>query len=207
MGSRRLGAAAICATLACATLFVAGAAGATCFDGVRDGPESDVDCGGDCPACERGNRCTSPHDCYSGRCAEWVCAERTYAKGEKVPAGYRIETSDADGAAITRTIGWVSLGVGYGSAYIAALSLPGNVSWLYAPVIGPWVEVAQKDQGLKGLIAVDGFFQTVGASLVVYGIAASGRQLVRDEGVLARMFVTPAMVGRNGYGVWVVGNF
>jgi hypothetical protein len=207
MGSRRLGAAAVCATLSCATLFIASSAGATCFDGVRNGPESDVDCGGDCPACERGDGCTAPRDCYSGRCAEGACAERTYGKGEQVPAGYRVETSDADGAAISRTIGWTSLGIGYGAAYFAALSLPGNVSYLYVPVVGPWIEIAQKDQGLKGLLALDGFFQTVGATLVIYGIAASGRQLVRDEGVLARMLVTPATMGRNGYGMCVLGSF
>lgn len=207
MGPRSLPAAAVCAVLSWATLFVAGNAGATCFDGVRDGPESDVDCGGDCPACERGDRCTAPRDCYSGRCAEGECAERIYSKGEKVPAGYRVETSDADTAAITRTIGWISLGIGYGAAYVAALSLPGNVSYLYLPVAGPWIEIAQKDQGLKGLLVLDGAFQTVGASLLVYGIAASGHQLVRDEGLLAKMLVTPALVGRNGYGVWVVGSF
>ena len=190
-----------------ATLFVAEAAGATCFDGIRNGPESDVDCGGDCPSCERGKHCNSPRDCYSGRCAVGECAERAYEKSEPVPAGYRLETSEADGAAITRTIGWIALGVGYGSAYVAALSAPGNVSWLYAPVIGPWIVVAKKDAPLPGLIAVDGLFQTVGAGLVVYGIAAAGKQLVRDEGVFARVHVVPATVGRDGYGVWLLGAF
>ena len=209
------------AAIVCAALFAAGAARATCFDGVRNGPESDVDCGGDCPACERGDRCITPHDCFSGRCAEGVCAERSYDKGTPVPAGYRVETSDADGAAITRTIGWWSLGFGYGGAYVAALSLPGELSYLYIPVAGPWIEVADKHQGLRGLIAVDGFFQTVGATLVIYGIAASGRQLVRDEGVLARrhpipqqdrgllahLRLTPGRMGHDGYGMWAIGTF
>jgi hypothetical protein len=202
MTSRRVGAALICAALSWA-----GSSGATCFDGVRDGPESDVDCGGDCPACERGDKCTAPRDCYSGRCAEGLCAERTFEKGEPVPAGYRVETSDADGAAITRTIGWISLGVGYGGAYVSALSLPGSISYLYIPVLGPWIEVGQKEQGLRGLIAVDGFFQTVGATLVIYGIAAHGRQLVRDEGVLAKLRITPGAIGRDGYGLWMRGAF
>ncbi|HEX4340959.1 MAG TPA: hypothetical protein VH062_33855 [Polyangiaceae bacterium] len=202
MTVRRVGAAVICAIMSFGS-----AAFATCYDGVRDGPESDVDCGGDCPACERNDRCTSPRDCYSGRCAEGFCAERSFAKGETLPAGYRVETSDADGAAITRTIGWIALGVGYGSAYVAALSVPGDVSFLYAPVIGPWIEVAQRGQRLPGLIAVDGLFQTVGASLVVYGIAAAGKQLVRDEGVLARVLVVPAAMGRDGYGLSLVGAF
>jgi hypothetical protein len=193
--------------LCTAALSFAGAAGATCFDGIRNGPESDVDCGGDCPSCERGQRCNAPRDCYSGRCEVGECAERTYDKREPLPAGYRIETSEADGAAISRTIGWVALGIGYGGAYIAALSAPGNVSWLYAPVIGPWIQVARKDSPLPGLIAVDGLFQTVGAGLVIYGIAAAGKQLVRDEGVLARIQVVPSNIGRDGYGVWMTGAF
>ena len=200
------GAALFCAVTA-SGVSLSSAARATCFDGVRNGPESDVDCGGDCPACERGDRCTAPRDCYSGRCAEGFCAERSLNKGEPVPAGYRVETSQADGAAVTRTIGWVSLGVGYGAAYVTALSLPGNVSWLYAPVIGPWIQVGRRGQSLPGLIAVDGLFQTVGASLVVYGIAAAGKQLVRDEGVLARVRVVPTAMGRDGWGVTLVGAF
>lgn len=195
------------ATICAAALSFAGTAGATCFDGVRNGPESDVDCGGDCPACERGQRCNAPRDCYSGRCEASECAERTYDRSEGVPAGYRIETSEADGAAISRTIGWVSLGVGYGGAYVAALSAPGNVSWLYAPVIGPWIQVARKDSPMPGLIAVDGLFQTVGAGLVVYGIAAAGKQLVRDEGVFARVQIVPTTIGRDGCGLWMSGMF
>src|SRR4051812_41585202 len=95
------------AALGCAAVLFALPAGATCFDGVRNGPESDVDCGGDCPACERGDTCQIPSDCYSGRCAQNECEERPYVKGTTVPPGYRLETSQADGAAITRTIGWV----------------------------------------------------------------------------------------------------
>ncbi len=193
--------------VACAAILIAAPSFATCFDGVRNGPESDVDCGGDCPACERGDYCRTPRDCYSGRCAEFVCAEREYTKGAKVPAGYRIEASDADSAAITRTIGWTALALGYGTAYVAALSLPGQVSWLYAPVVGPWIEVSDKHQGLRGLLAVDGFFQTVGAALVIGGVAAGGRQLVRDEGVLARVRVSPVALGRSGFGIGLGGRF
>lgn len=195
------------ATICAAALAFAGTARATCFDGIRNGPESDVDCGGDCPSCERGQRCGAPRDCYSGRCEAGECAERTYDKREAIPAGYRIETSTADGAAISRTIGWVALGIGYGTAYVAALSAPGNVSWLYAPVLGPWIQVSRKNCPVPGLIAVDGLFQTVGAGLVVYGIAAAGKQLVRDEGVFARVQVVPATIGRDGYGVWMTGAF
>ena len=188
--------------VAAACVAMAMDAHATCFDKVQDGPESDVDCGGDCIPCERGDLCRYPRDCYSGRCSDGVCTEREYLKGEPVPPGYRVETSTADGAAIARTIGWISLGLGYGVAYVSALSLPGKVSALYIPVAGPWIEVSDSGQGLRGLIAVDGFFQTVGAGLVVGGIAAGGKQLVRDDPVLARFWILPAQFGRDGYGLY-----
>lgn len=54
-----------------------------CVDGIQDGGESDIDCGGDveCPACEPGRRCTQPYDCVtgaclpSGVCASWECVD------------------------------------------------------------------------------------------------------------------------------------
>jgi hypothetical protein len=190
-----------------AAVFASAEAHATCFDGVLNGPESDVDCGGDCPTCERGRSCHVPRDCSSGRCAEWVCEERSYTPGDPVPRGYVVETSNADGAAVARTIGWVSLGIGYGAAYVAALSFPGEESWLYAPVIGPWVEIADRKQSLRGLIALDSFFQTVGAALVVGGTFTRGRILVRDETWASRVHLTPGSVGRSGYGVWLDGAF
>ncbi len=42
----------------------------TCFDSMRDGSESDVDCGGDeCQPCAAGRRCNDGADCASGTCA------------------------------------------------------------------------------------------------------------------------------------------
>jgi len=194
------------AVLVASVLHVAPAS-ATCFDGVRDGPESDIDCGGDCPPCERGDWCRGPRDCYSGRCAMQICEERIREPGEDVPAGYHVETSVADSAATARTIGWVSLGIGYGSAYIAALSQPGDVSWLYLPVFGPWIEVADSDQSMRGLLAMNGFLQTVGAGLVIGGVAWSGRQLVRDDAILAHFIITPSVIGKDGMGFWASGAF
>ena len=48
-----------------------------CEDGVRDGAETDIDCGGGtCPACLRGRRCLLPSDCASGLCNASVCHAR-----------------------------------------------------------------------------------------------------------------------------------
>jgi hypothetical protein len=53
-----------------------GCAAATCTDGIKDGNETDVDCGGGtCPACPVGDTCLQNSDCtsdgcdYSGHCA------------------------------------------------------------------------------------------------------------------------------------------
>jgi len=198
----------LAAALGSVAVFAASSAGATCFDGVRNGPESDVDCGGDCPPCARTQWCRIPRDCYSGRCAEYQCEEQLHDPDEPVPRGYVVEQSAADGPAIARTIGWVSLGAGYAGAYVAALTLPGKLSWMYVPVVGPWVKIADSETPYPGLIAVDGFFQTVGAGLVVGGIAMANQQLVRQDAVTAKahVHVTP-VASSSGGGVFVFGDF
>jgi hypothetical protein len=46
----------------------------TCTDGVKNGSESDVDCGGTCPACGTDKSCSLPADCTSGVCTGGKCA-------------------------------------------------------------------------------------------------------------------------------------
>ncbi len=43
-------------------------AGPSCTDGVMNGTETDVDCGGDCDACADGLMCAATTDCVSGVC-------------------------------------------------------------------------------------------------------------------------------------------
>jgi len=44
-----------------------------CSNGVLDGDETDVDCGGSCPACDDGSACAAETDCASQVCAGSVC--------------------------------------------------------------------------------------------------------------------------------------
>jgi hypothetical protein len=46
---------------------------ATCSDGIRNGTESDVDCGGSCARCPNNKRCTGPHDCATAYCVNGAC--------------------------------------------------------------------------------------------------------------------------------------
>jgi hypothetical protein len=48
--------------------------GPTCSDGVKNGAETDIDCGGpDCPPCAAGKRCVGATDCTGGACLNQVC--------------------------------------------------------------------------------------------------------------------------------------
>lgn len=49
-------------------------AAASCTDGIRNGNESDVDCGGSCGACSGGKTCSTGSNCQSGLCSNGVCA-------------------------------------------------------------------------------------------------------------------------------------
>ena len=50
------------------------AGGPTCNDAIKNGHETDVDCGGGtCPVCADGKLCAANTDCHSGSCQKGVC--------------------------------------------------------------------------------------------------------------------------------------
>ena len=56
----------------------------TCFDGIKNGAESDVDCGGSCVSkCNNGQSCNVHQDCGVGNCVGNVCANPTCTDGVK----------------------------------------------------------------------------------------------------------------------------
>ena len=52
-----------------------GSGGPSCNDGMRNGDETDVDCGGSCGGCEPGATCEVAGDCNSGHCVGGVCCD------------------------------------------------------------------------------------------------------------------------------------
>lgn len=52
-------------------------AGPACQNGVKDVGEGDVDCGGACPKCRAGKKCTTGAQCASGTCSNGLCANPT----------------------------------------------------------------------------------------------------------------------------------
>ncbi|MBN2013894.1 MAG: hypothetical protein JW778_01820 [Candidatus Altiarchaeota archaeon] len=53
----------------------------TCVDGLLDGDESDLDCGGSCVPCSLDQDCVSHLDCLSGFCLRRACSEPTCFDG------------------------------------------------------------------------------------------------------------------------------
>lgn len=183
------------------------AAAGSCYDGEQNGPESDVDCGGDCPLCAVGRMCHFARDCESGLCNAGQCEEQSYAPGEPVPAGYHVETSTRDRAATARLGGAWFLGVGYGAAYVSAMILPNKLSAMYVPGVGPWLALKHADPGApKTLIITDGVVQDVGAVLLIGGLIGAGQQLLRLREPDARFDIVP-VVGAHAAAIDVIGVF
>ena len=55
-----------------------------CDDGMKNGKETDVDCGGgECVSCTNGKRCVESSDCHSKVCVHGVCQKPTCSDGVK----------------------------------------------------------------------------------------------------------------------------
>jgi hypothetical protein len=64
----------------------------SCTDGMRNGSEGGVDCGGGCDRrCDTGSRCSDDRDCISGRCVDGACSQPSCDDGARGP-----EETDVD---------------------------------------------------------------------------------------------------------------
>ena len=60
----------------------------SCSDSVKNGNETDVDCGGGtCPKCASGKKCVAASDCSSGMCSGGVCQSTTPSGWTTIKAG------------------------------------------------------------------------------------------------------------------------
>jgi hypothetical protein len=66
----------------------------TCTDNIKNGSETDVDCGGSCPKCGVGKQCVQAADCASGYCAGGQCVvgQGTCAAGANACPGFEPST-------------------------------------------------------------------------------------------------------------------
>jgi hypothetical protein len=125
--------------LTCTTnLCVAPGATPSCSNGVRDGNESDVDCGGSCAPCADGRTCRSGADCQSQTCsAANRCVEPT-SGGPPNTGGAPVYPIDA-GAAIAiqpGTQAGYGITANVGNSYRIIWTGDGNTSAQYREFYG-----------------------------------------------------------------------
>lgn len=186
-----------------------------CRDGQLSAYETDIDCGRVCLPCDIEKRCTHADDCVSGLCKAGVCRERLLEEGEPIPKGYHVEPAERDRASTARLAGIGFFSLSYAGAYVGALSSPTTLSWLYVPLIGPWVLIDDAERfapegrvGMtKVLLAADGALQVAGALMWLGGTLGRGQQLLRDPPQVQardrpRVWLTPG-VEPHGYGLRV----
>jgi hypothetical protein len=128
----------------------------------------------------------------------------TFAPGESVPTGGKIETTRA----------WSALG--FGAALLGGAWLPSVIvaassdidanHWLYLPVAGPWVAYAMRDAcvpdidprpclndaGARVGLIIDGILQTTGFGLLLVGLPSSAElKWSQKDGTTARVRIEP----------------
>jgi hypothetical protein len=121
------------------------------------------------------------------------------------------------------TGGIVALGGAYiPSVIVAAANDNSYDNHLYIPVVGPWIDLANRppcggafqtgcgtETGFKTLLVIDGAFQGLGALATVLGFVVPERRstVIAAKADKPSVHVLPAQVSRDGYGVAAFGNF
>jgi hypothetical protein len=156
-----------------------------------------------------------------------------YIEGRPIPPGYHVETRARKGLVVA---GPIIFGVPYLlSMSVAASSKYPPDRWLYAPVVGPYVNLASRsddcdpnistgstttnytcpgESSTRFFLMLDGLMQTAGATMLILGLALPQTLLVRDDapytgknGSHFAWSVTPYSMGRQGSGLAVTGTF
>jgi hypothetical protein len=119
---------------------------------------------------------------------------------------------------------WMLLSSGLivlGGTYTASLIVAGTSGhegdkFLYAPLVGPWVDIATRcsvactnDTGRKVLLGFDGAFQAIGAVAILGSFLFPGRPggVVARRAAARELLVLPASYGHGSPGMAVVGTF
>jgi hypothetical protein len=111
--------------------------------------------------------------------------------------------------------GLFAFGVPYiASVVVAAESEHPGDDKLYIPVVGPWMDLANRgdcghlgqptcdaETGYKILLVADGIFQGIGALDIVGAFVFPETRVVRVARSERRLLVAPAPIGKSGYGV------
>jgi len=111
--------------------------------------------------------------------------------------------------------GLVTTGLSYTPALVVAINSDRSEDdYLYAPFVGPWLDLAARDGGEKvhtTLLVVDGVFQTIGALQLIasFMFMDGGNDVATadDATFVSQAAVAPARLSNDGYGLVAVGRF
>jgi len=132
-----------------------------------------------------------------------------YEEGDPIPPGYRLDSRVRKGLVIG---GAVTFGVPwFFSAMIASIVDSGSIrsdAWpLFIPALGPFIAMGTLDSEGAGTfwLALDGVAQAGGLAMLIAGIVAQEKRLVRIGESGASMTLTPMQLGQGGMGFGLVG--
>ncbi len=111
--------------------------------------------------------------------------------------------------------GLITTGLSYTPALIVAINSDREEDdYLYAPFVGPWLDLGARDGGSKTattLLVVDGVFQTIGALQIIGSFIFTGgdasASAASSTKVAGDTVVAPARMPGDGYGLVAVGTF
>lgn len=150
-----------------------------------------------------------------------------YYDGLPVPPGYKVVTHPATGVI---TGGLVGFSASYGAGLVvgATQGFKNASGWLGAPIIGPWLAIAERkyeqcktttvDQARACIqhavgevqfitfVAVDGVFQLATGFLTLAGFLSSRDELIRED-LVPKVSVLPPSPGRREWALSVQGRF
>lgn len=143
-------------------------------------------------------------------------------------SGYEIEEHTP---ATPIVVGSLLLAVPYatGLGIAAAEGFANGSGWLAVPALGPWLALAGRENPcdsakdaqefnsdvgncvaepfVRGMLVLDGVLQATGAVVLIVGASSSEKRVVPRDSGAPRVVAMPSPIGRNGYGLGVLGSF
>jgi len=165
----------------------------------------------------RNNNCI--HRCAAGALALGLLGIAATASAQQntvvVPAATEHESSSRGPSAYLFSSGLITTGLSYTPELIVAINSDRSEDkYLYAPFVGPWMDLSARDGGSKvdkTLLVVDGVFQTIGAIQIIASFVFTGggetAQADGQSSVASQTVVAPARLAQDGYGLVAVGRF
>jgi hypothetical protein len=172
-------------------------AACTCDDGVKDGDETDVDCGGSrCAPCPHGRACVSPSDCAVGSCSGGHCGDGCAAGQAKCGGGSCVMLGDpANCGACGRSCNGSPCEAGHCQAWKTATVPNLAYGWGRMAVLDGYAFVVRDGAaGLDRVTLADGKVQEW-ANAAVKAVVADGGHVywATDKGVLSRSTSTGSL--------------